>query len=96
MNQLENVIADFLDEVARQDQIQPEGYPNTRNGVRLGLACLQDELDETHAEWHVEKRTQWEKTQIELTQAVAIGVRILRSMKDPRRSHYEIKEIEEK
>lgn len=33
------------------------GYPNDRDGVRLGLASVEDEMREALAEWHVEKKS---------------------------------------
>lgn len=72
-------------EVARQDEIHPPGFPATRDGLRLGLAAMQDELDETLTAWRTDRRVisvcPWLlHTEEELLQTVAIGIRMLRTI----------------
>ena len=69
-------------EIARQDSIHPEGFPPTRGGVRLALATVQDELDETFEAWRLERRgPEWAQVEHELVQTVAVGVRALRELR---------------
>ena len=77
-------------EVARQDAIHPDGFPATRDGLRLGFAAMLDELDEAKDAWRSDRRSDdvcpWLRigddlhTEGELIQAVAIGLRMLRSI----------------
>lgn len=72
-------------EVERQDRVHPDGYPATRDGVRLGLATAQDELDEALEAWRKAKRLpltqhEWQAVKDELVQAAAVIVRTLREM----------------
>ena len=69
------------DEVRRLDDIHPPGFPATYDGVRLGLAMVQDELNEALDAWRSERRAPtWEHTRAELVQVAAIAVRIIREM----------------
>lgn len=43
-------------EVERQDAVHSGGYGVSRDGVRLGLASIEDELRETLEAWHGEKK----------------------------------------
>lgn len=69
-------------EIARQDLVST--YGTDRDGVRLALACMQDELDEALEAFQAEKRPidgrTWARTQDELVQAVAVGLRALRDL----------------
>lgn len=68
-------------EIGRQDEIHPEGYPATRDGIRLGLATIRDELDEAESAWREERRINgWAATEEELTQIAAVAIRTLRSL----------------
>jgi NTP pyrophosphatase (non-canonical NTP hydrolase) len=69
-------------EINRQDKIHPSGYLNTRDSIRLGLASIQDELDETLEEWRKEKkRSRWKNTKEELLQTIAVAIRLYRNLK---------------
>jgi len=78
------------DEVQRQDGLHPAGYPATRDGIRLGLAAAQDELDEALGAWHQERcrcgtppgcqHSRWAKTREELLQLAAVALRAVRSI----------------
>ena len=69
-------------EIERQDSVST--YGTDRDGVRLALACMQDELDETLLAFQAEKRPiegrTWQQVQFELVQTVAIGLRLLRDL----------------
>jgi hypothetical protein len=68
-------------EIDRQDEIHPAGYPATRDGIRFGLATVEDELKETLDAWRAERRTEgWTDTEEELTQTAAVSMRLLRSL----------------
>lgn len=70
------------EEVRRQDDLHPEDFPPTRGGVRLALAAVQDELDETLEAWQGERRApEWIKTEEELVQTLAVGIRLLRAIR---------------
>lgn len=80
---MQAAIRDVLEEVERQDELHPDGYPATRDGIRHGLACMQDELVESLMAWHKEKRLperRFQHTRAELKQCVAIGLRMLREI----------------
>lgn len=69
-------------EVRRQDAVST--YGTDRDGVRLALACLQDEVAEALDAFQRDKRPiegrTWQQTQDEVVQAVAIGLRLLRDL----------------
>lgn len=69
-------------EIRRQDGVSTYGVD--RDGVRLALACLEDEVDEALEAFQAEKRPiegrTWSATQGEVVQAVAIGLRLLRDL----------------
>jgi len=68
-------------EIDRQDEIHPAGYPATRDGIRFGLATVEDELKETLDAWRAERRIEgWSDTEEELTQTAAVSMRLLRSL----------------
>lgn len=88
---LDLVISDLIAEVERQDRVHPAGYPATRDGIRLGVAVAQDELDETLGAWREDRckcptplcdHAKWEATAEEAVQAAAILVRTLRSISE--------------
>lgn len=80
----------LLIEVERQDGLSTYGAAG-RDDVRIALACMQDELDETLEAFQAEKRPKegrtWARTRSELVQAVAVGYRLLRDLEsaDPTR-----------
>lgn len=70
-------------EIHRQDEMHGGGYGSTRDGVRLGLVSIEDELREARQEWDREKHGGgggWSGTYEELLQAVAVGFRLLRDL----------------
>lgn len=73
-------------EIARQDVVST--YGTDRDGVRLALACMQDELNEALEAFQAEKRPidgrTWARAQEELVQAVAVGLRVLRDLSNPK------------
>jgi len=77
-----NLLGFVLDEVDRQDAIHPAGYPATRDGIRFGIATLQDELGETYDAWRQERRTDgWNKTEEELLQVIGVAFRLFRELR---------------
>jgi hypothetical protein len=61
--------------------------PFTRDipGVRLALACLEDEMDEAKQAWRSDRKPKpgtegWAATTSEVMDIVAVGVRLLRDM----------------
>lgn len=72
-----------VEEVLRQDSIHPAGYPATRDGVRLGLVSIQDELDEALEAWRDERRHDgWLLTEGEVLQVIGVAMRLLRSLSE--------------
>jgi hypothetical protein len=80
-------------EVERQDQIHPDGYPATRDGIRLAIVTGQDELNEALLAWRAGRckcptprcdHHDWEATAEELTQAAAVILRAVRSIRERR------------
>lgn len=68
-------------EIARQDGIHAPGYQPTRDGVRLGLASMEDELRESLDEWrHDRAGGHYAATAAEVLQTVAVGMRLLRML----------------
>lgn len=69
-------------EIERQDGVST--YGTDRDGVRLALAFLQDEVAEALDAFQREKRPiegrTWQQTHDEVVQAVAIGLRLLRDL----------------
>lgn len=77
-----DVLRDVEREVVRQDGLHPGGYATTRDGVRLGIAALEDEVREALDAWGSEKRApSWQETYGEVEQTVAVGLRIMREMR---------------
>ncbi len=77
---------DLQEEIDRQDGIAEAagyGYPFTRNGVRLGIAALEDELTEVREAWRADKNHlesgAWHLRE-ELLQVAAVAVRIAREI----------------
>lgn len=52
----DRIIADLTDVWAECERRHPDGYPCTRNGIRLGLAAAEDEYWEAKDEWDLHKR----------------------------------------
>lgn len=73
-------IKEILKEITRQDKIclVKDYLKHNRNIVRLGIASLEDELAEVKVAWNKEKRgKEFKETKKELTQLVALGIRML-------------------
>jgi hypothetical protein len=70
-------------EIVRQDTGCRGGYVATRDGLRMAIAHLEDEVREAR-EAHREERHDdyWVHTSEELVQVAAIAVRALRAMCD--------------
>lgn len=84
-------VFDYVEqEVRRQDEIHPDGFPATRDGLRLGIGALEDEVEEVKRAWRQDRRRKeacpWTErgeghsTETELLQVVAVGLRMLRSI----------------
>jgi NTP pyrophosphatase (non-canonical NTP hydrolase) len=73
----------IAEEVDRQDRNHPGGYPFDRNGLRLGIAALQDEVQEVYEEWRLYKRDLGngaEAIRAELLQVMGVAFRIVREI----------------
>jgi hypothetical protein len=89
--ELRQIVGQVLREVERQDERHPEGFGSDRNGIRAGLAAIEDETRETLEAWHREKKIraarrsghQWTQTREELVQVVAVALRALSAMPAP-------------
>lgn len=86
---LERVLQEVADEMERQDAIHPDGYPATRDGIRLAIATGEDELKEALAAWREGrckcstprcKHHDWNETRGELLQAAGVILRSIRSL----------------
>jgi hypothetical protein len=76
-------------EIQRQDVIHPDGYPATRDGIRLAIVTAEDELTEARDEWRAARckcpmprcgHADWSATDGELLQVVAVVLRAMRSI----------------
>lgn len=73
----------IAEEVDRQDRNHPGGYPFDRNGVRLGIAALEDEVQEVYEEWRKHKRDLGNgaaSIRAELLQVMGVAFRIVREI----------------
>jgi hypothetical protein len=78
---LADLIADLTAEIARQDHIHPAGYPATRDGLRFGIATIEDETREAWEEWRANRKCDgWGDLRGELLQVAAVTMRIIRSL----------------
>ena len=87
MTTTEYLAGRLVAEVDRQDRIHPGGYPADRDGLRLGLAALEDETREAYDEWRVHRRVAgWGGLAGELLQVAGVAMRMYRSVveEDPR------------
>jgi hypothetical protein len=82
------LVGQLLAEVARQDSLH-SGYRPTRDGMRLALAALQDELDEALAAHRAGRckcatidcgHHDWTELRVELIQVAAVAIRAIRSI----------------
>ena len=89
---MERLVAELIEEVHRQDELHPDGYPPTRDGVRLGIAAAQDELNiETWEAWRDARckcpvprcgHHDWSRVRIEAIQTAAVLLRMVRELSD--------------
>lgn len=76
-----SLLADLAIEITRQDRIHPAGYPATRDGVRFGIATIEDETREAWGAWGDERSVDgWPHTREELLQTAAVVMRLIRSI----------------
>lgn len=76
------VLAEVHAEAHRQDEIHPAGYPATRDGIRLGIATAQDELDEAREAHRSGRREEsWGDAACEAIQAAAVLLRMVRAIR---------------
>jgi hypothetical protein len=77
-------------EMDRQDALHPDGYPPTRDGIRLAIATAKDELEEALGAWRAgrckcpQPRCQhhdWSGVAEEMLQAAAVIMRAVRSLR---------------
>lgn len=76
------VLGQLEGEIVRQDGVST--YGSDRDGVRLAIACMEDELAEVLDAFQREKRPidgrTWEQVQGELRQLIAVGLRLSRDL----------------
>jgi hypothetical protein len=91
--ELDAILVDLQAEVHRQDSVHPSGYPATRDGVRLGIATVEDEWREARDAWRAERckcptplcgHATWQATEVELLQTAAVALRTIRSIREAR------------
>jgi hypothetical protein len=71
----------LADELDRQDQHHRDGFPATRDGLRLALAAIEDETMEAKDAHRAERRIDgWSETRAELIQIAVVAIRALRSI----------------
>lgn len=79
----------LIREMTRQDAMHPRGYPPTRDGIRLGLAAAQDELNEALDAWRADRckceepecgHYDWQATRGEIVQTIGVLLRCVRSI----------------
>jgi hypothetical protein len=89
------VTDDLVAEIGRQDAIHPNGYPATRDGIRLGIAAAEDEVREALDAWRAARckcstprcaHHDWSQVRAEAIQAAAVLLRMARGITPPRRS----------
>ncbi len=82
--------AALAQEIRRQDEVHPDGYPATRDGVRLALSVAQDELEEALDAWRWGRckcpvplcgHAVWDGVEEEIIQTMAVLARSLRSIR---------------
>jgi hypothetical protein len=79
-----DLFGEVMAEMVRQDEVHPSGYPPTRDGVRLGIAAAEDEVEEALKAWRKGRckcptpmcdHADWSQTREELIQAAAVLLR---------------------
>lgn len=87
------IFRDVENEMERQDRVHPSGYPATRDGVFLGLTTAIHELErEAIDAWRDDRckcdtplcgHATWDNVREETLQAVAVLLRMVRSIDAP-------------
>jgi hypothetical protein len=87
---LREVQARLAAEIERQDRLHPAGYPAHRDGVRLGIAHAEDELEEVKLAHRADRckcpipncgHAHWLETEVEVIQTAAVLLRLARSIR---------------
>jgi hypothetical protein len=87
---LQEVLTCLTTEIARQDRLHPAGYPAHRDGVRLGIAHAEDELEEVKLAHRDDRckcpipncgHARWLETETEVLQTAAVLLRLARSIR---------------
>jgi hypothetical protein len=87
---LQEVLTRLAAEIARQDRLHPAGYPAHRDGVRLGIAHAEDELEEVKLAHRADRckcsipncgHAHWLETEAEILQTAAVLLRLARSIR---------------
>lgn len=71
---------DLFDTYRELKERFPQGFPFDRNGVRLGIASLEDEVTEVWDEWNMHKRALGncrEQIRTEVLQVAAVALMIV-------------------
>lgn len=70
------LVEDSVARLHKQIEAFPPGFPADRNGIRLGIAAIQDETSEVLAEWYDAKRTDkdWTRVYDELLDVIAVAM----------------------
>lgn len=85
MSASDDLLAELAAEIARQDTIHPQGWAADRDGIRLGIATIEDEMIESRDAWRAERKVEgWPGTEAELMQTAAVALRLLRSIRAAR------------
>lgn len=75
-----DVMSRLAAEIARQDQLHA-GWGTTRDGVRAGIAAIEDEAREAREAWRSERRVNgWSDTESEVIQVAAVAFRLAREI----------------
>ena len=86
----QEVLLHLYDEIIRQDRLHPAGYPANRDGVRLGIAHAEDELEEVKLAHRADRckcpvpncgHAHWLDTETEVIQTAAVLLRLARSIR---------------
>jgi hypothetical protein len=78
------VVRAVLERLYNHDQRMGCNWTATRNGLRLGLAALEDETAEALAAWRDDRRRDgWAETRDEVLDVAAVAFRLLRALVNP-------------
>lgn len=99
---LGEIIMEVAAELLRQDSIHPDGFPASRDGIRLALATADDELREALDAWRDGRckcptprcaHHNWNDARGEMIQAVAVLLRSLVSIDANRGITWDLPEL---